>query len=48
MVSLGYVLGDQVTRILLRLGFLNVYHYTIYGNPTKIKLGKNVGLKMPS
>lgn len=44
MVSLRYVLGDQVTRILLRLGFINLYHYTIYGNPNRVKLGRNVEL----
>ncbi len=30
--------------MLVHLGFLNIYHYTIVGNPNKVKIGKNVGL----
>jgi galactoside O-acetyltransferase len=44
MVSLRSVLGEKITQIFLRLGFLNLYHYTIYGNPSNVILGKNISL----
>lgn len=42
MVFLLTFLKNQFTRILVRLGFLNLYHFTIFGNPNKVKIGKNV------
>lgn len=44
MVSFRNVLGEQIKQILLRLGFLNLHYYAVYGNPSKVKLGKNVNL----
>lgn len=37
-------LEDVFTRMLVRLGFLNLHHHTIYGDPRKVKVGRNVGL----
>jgi hypothetical protein len=46
IVSFGGVLREQVKRILLRLGFLNLHEYIVYGRArsTRVKLGKNVSL----
>lgn len=44
MVSFRDVLGEQVKRILLRLGFLNLRKYIVYGDSTRVKLGENVSL----
>ena len=44
MVSLCGLLGHHVKRILLRLGLLNLHHYMIYGDSSRVKLGKNVSL----
>lgn len=38
------VLEDKVRWIFLRLGFLNLHHPIIYGNPEKVQVGKNVSL----
>jgi acetyltransferase-like isoleucine patch superfamily enzyme len=44
MVSFRGVLGEQVKQILLRLGFLNLYEHAVYGDSTRVKLGKSVSL----
>jgi len=44
MVSLSSLLVYHIKRILLRLGFLNLYHYIVYGDSSRVKLGKNVSL----
>ena len=37
-------LGNQIVSLLVRLGFLNIHHCTVYGDPSRVVLGKNVSL----
>ena len=39
------VLGNLIKGILLRLGFLNIHHYTILGDPSRVIIGRNVILR---
>lgn len=44
MAWLRRFLGNMIVRLILRFGFLNIRHCTVYGDPGKVVLGKKVNL----